>query len=188
MSQKSLHQIMNDIVGRLDSLQPHEHSHAPNKKKKKSRDPLSEIEAFMKLDDLLARLHRQYLEAKAQRKDLTKAHGSNDPMTEIAMDMEDSAYCAFQTRYIEVRQIQEMMARAQRLMREREEEIELEKRKEREKEFQNFILLSKLQEKARQRGRMGGFEYAVLLLIFNLVPVPNYNYGQQFQNNARLAA
>ena len=140
----------------------------------------------MKLDDLLAHLHRQYLEAKSQRQQLVKEHGGDDPMVEIAMDLEDSAYCAFQTRHMELREIRELMAKAQRLMRETEEAIQNEKRKEREQEFRNFIMLAKAQEKLRERNQRGGFEFAVLLLIFNLVPIPKFTPQNNFR--AQMAA
>ena len=180
-TQKSLHQIMNEIASRVETLQPDETlAHLqPNQKQPaslngavKNSDPLSEIDAFMQFDDLLAQLHKQYLEAKMHRVELSADNGMNDPMTEIALDMEDSAYCAFQTRYIELRQIRELMAKVQRLMRESREEIEREKNKQREKEFRNFIILAKMQKKLRQKEQKGGFEYAILLLIFNLVPTP----------------
>ncbi len=183
MTTKSLHQIMNEIAARIDVLEPIHASgqddlghFKPTAKQQQSlrgnKDPLSEIDAFMQMDDLLAHLHKEYLEAKIHRQQLLAQNGKGDPMAEIAMDMEDSAYCAFQTRYIELRQIGELMAKVQRLMRESMETIEREKNKEREKEFRNFILLSKMQEKNRQENNQGGFEYAILLLIFNLVPSP----------------
>jgi len=182
MTQKSLHEIMNEIVGRIDtldtaSLSPFQNNEylKPSSKQQKPKhgkvNPLSEIDAFMQLDSLLAQLHKQYLEAKVYRQDLIKANGSNDPMSEIAIDMEDSAYCAFQTRYIEMRQIREMMAKAQRLMRESVEEIERDANIEREKQFRNFILLSKMQEKLRLENQQGGFGYAILLIMFNLTPM-----------------
>lgn len=183
MAQKSLHQIMNEIVGRIDTLDALSFNSSkdfghlkPSPKRQKSlhgkANPLSEIDAFMQLDSLLAQLHKQYLEAKLHRQDLVKASGPNDPMSEIAIDMEDSAYCAFQTRFIEMRQISDMMAKAQRMMRESVEQIELEANVQREKEFRDFILLSKMQEKLHIENKQGGFEYAILLLMFNLTPMP----------------
>ena len=45
-------------------------------------------------------------------------------MAEIAIDMEDSAWCAMQTRYIELRAKRHLMARAQDMMRHRDKQIE----------------------------------------------------------------
>ena len=196
MTVKSLHQIMNEIAARIDVLEPGHASgqddiahYKPTAKQQQSlrgnKDPLSEIEAFMQMDDLLAHLHKEYLEAKIHRTQLLAQNGQNDPMAEIAMDMEDSTYCAFQTRYIELRQIRDMMAKAQRLMRESVENIEREKNKEQLQKFTNFVLLSKMQARQNEQNRLdnakGGFEYAILLLIFNLIPSPlqTYQYPQQ---------
>jgi hypothetical protein len=191
--EKPLHQIMNDIAGRLDAICPaHEMASSsplsPTKKKKRAPlEPLGEMEAFMQLDPLLADLQRQYIDAKLQRQELCKAHGDKDPMSEIAMDMEDSAWCAAQTRYIELRQIRDMMAKVQRLMHERDEEIALEKRKEQEKDFMSFFLLAKAQEKMRERQKGGGYEYAVLLLMFNLLPTVKH-VGPAYQRPQMAAA
>ena len=187
MAQKSLHQIMNEIAGRVDALQsdqeiahlqPTERQQSQLRGDSKNADPLSEIEAFIQIDSLLAQLHKQYIEAKMQRIELNAANGQSDPMAEIAMDMEDSAYCAFQTRYIELRQMRDLMAKAQRLMRESAEDVQREKNKEREKEFRNFIMLSKMNAKLQEENKQGGFEYAALLLIFNLVPTPKFRNSQ----------
>jgi len=190
IKEKSLHQIMNEIAGRIDTLQPSfagekdEFGHFKPTDKQQAqlrgdKDALSEVEAFMQLDPLLAQLHKQFLEAKIYRKELSAANGPNDPMTEVALDMEDSAYCAFQTRYIELRQVRDMMARAQRLMRDSAEDAEREKNKEREQEFKNFLMMAKMQDRVNEQNRQGGFEYAILLLIFNLVPMPNYQLKPQ---------
>ena len=193
IKEKSLHQIMNEIVQRIDTLAPSFSGDKDNLGQFKpsdrqqaalrgNKDPLSEIEAFIQLDEILAHLNKQYLEAKAYRIQLSADHGVNDPMAEIAVDMEDSAYCAFQTRYIEVRQMRDLMTRVQYLMRESVETIERQKAKEREEKYKAFIMLSKMQEKTRQQDKRGGFEYAILLLMFNLTPahhVPKHQYQQK---------
>lgn len=188
---------MNEIVGRIDTLDPSfagdkdSYGHfKPTAQQQKAlrgkKDPLSEMQAFMQLDQLLAQLYKQFLEAKAYRKELSAANGPNDPMTEVALDMEDSAYCAYQTRYIELRQIRDMMARAQQLMRDSAEDAEREKNKEREQKYRDFILMTKIQERVNEQNRQGGFEYAILLLIFNLFP-NGYLYPKQ-QFHQKMAA
>jgi len=72
-----------------------------------------------------------------------------------------------------------MMARAQRLMHDSAQEAEREKNKEREQEFKNFLMMAKMQDRVNEQNRQGGFEYAILLLIFNLVPMPNYQLKPQ---------
>lgn len=53
-------------------------------------------------DPLLASLIKQYLNASRQHKSLMKLHGYHDPMADVAADMVDSAWCAVQTRIIEL--------------------------------------------------------------------------------------
>ena len=63
--------------------------------------PLKDFDAFIALDDCMAALHKDYLTARAQRLALQKQYGADDAMTEMAMDAEESAWAALQTRYIE---------------------------------------------------------------------------------------
>jgi len=188
MAEKSLHQIMNEIVGRIETLTPGEQfaSLKPDSarpKAKSYKDPLSELEAFAKLDDLLAHLQKQYLDAKQHCKQAVEEHGADSAMAEMAMDMQDSAWCMLQTRHVELRQVRDMMDKAQRLMRDSREEKENERAKEKQKEFSAFIMLAKAQAKLREQEQRGGFEYAILLLIFNLVPAPT---RQQFYTPAQM--
>lgn len=121
----TLQAIMNDVSRRLDQ-EPS--SYAP------TRAVLSEMDAFMLLDPLLASLNKEYLDAKHNRLRAEKDYGSGDGMTELAALLEDSAWCAMQTRYMEVRSERAMMAKAQDLMEEsRVEELRLAK-KERERD------------------------------------------------------
>lgn len=121
----TLQAIMNDVSRRLDQ-EPS--SYAP------TRAVLSEMDAFMLLDPLLASLNKEYLDAKHNRLRAAKDYGSGDGMTELAALLEDSAWCAMQTRYMEVRSERAMMAKAQDLMEEsRVEELRLAK-KERERD------------------------------------------------------
>lgn len=76
-----------------------------------------EIDVFAQYDPLLADLQKQYLDARAVRKRQLESFGAEDPMAEIAADMEDSAWCAMQTRYIELRDERLLMARVQKEMR-----------------------------------------------------------------------
>ena len=54
-------------------------------------------------DPTLASLIKQYLNASRAHKDLIRHHGAQDAMTEVAADMVDSAWCALQTRLLELR-------------------------------------------------------------------------------------
>ena len=174
VKKQSLHQIMNDMVQRLDRLQPQE-------PKKRAPAPLSELEAFMQMDGLLASLNKDYLEAKSQRRELAALYGDEDAMAEVAMDMEDSAWCAMQTRYLELRAERELMERAQRLMRGVEEKIEEEKAKDKVLEAQQLAYSVRVVEQLRAKERrvtIGAFEALFVLMIFKLIPshqAPSFN-------------
>ncbi|HPD83515.1 MAG: hypothetical protein R3D88_05700 [Alphaproteobacteria bacterium] len=164
MKEQSLHQIMNDMASRLEVL------HVPASSKR-APTPLSELEAFMQIDDLLMSLNKDYLEAKAQRIELVALYGSEDAMVEVIMDMEDSAWCAMQTRYLELRAERELMERAQRLMRRAEEKIEEEKLREKIYEAHQFAYFVKILEKVKEMNKTPKiFEWAFLLLLFKLEP------------------
>lgn len=144
--------------------------------------PLSELDAFIQMDSLLASLHKDYASAKAQRIELVALYGNEDAMVEVAMDMEDSAWCAMQTRYLELRGQSELMERAQRMMRQAIERIEEEKQLERERELEyrakQTAYFMKVSEKIREMNRVPQiFQWAILFLIFKIPPFddkPNF--------------
>ncbi len=104
----SLQDIMNDVSAKLDGalLAP------------PAVPVLTELQAFLTFDPLLAGLHKEYLDARDNRAKAVKDFGRDDAMTEMAMLVEDSAWCAMQTRYMELRADRTLMARAQGLMEE----------------------------------------------------------------------
>ena len=176
MKEQSLHQMMNDMVTRLDAI-------CANDPKKRAHEPLSELEAFIHIDGLLASLNKQYIEAKNHRKELASLYGANDAMAEVALDMEDSAWCAIQTRYLELRDQRELMARAQRLMRGAEEAVEDEAKREKQKEIDKYIYWTKTLEQVKKVNKTPRiFEWIVLLLLFKLPPTsdPPHYHRQAF--------
>lgn len=155
---------MNDMAKRMDAFQPETTSG-------QAQTSLSEIDAFMCYDEVLASLNKQYLEAKQQRKELIAMNGAEDAMAEVAMDMEDSAWCAMQTRYIELRQERELMEKVQRLMRQSEEAAELEIQKDKEKQLDKYIYWSQTVQKIREMNTAPRiFEWAILLSVFKMTP------------------
>ncbi|MES2729001.1 MAG: hypothetical protein V4621_02740 [Pseudomonadota bacterium] len=54
-------------------------------------------------DPVLASLIKQYLNSSRQHKDLLRTNGMQDAMVDVAADMVDSAWCALQTRLLELR-------------------------------------------------------------------------------------
>ena len=161
-------------LGRLDAIRPAHHDCAP--------ESLTELEAFIRMDQVLASLNKQYLEAKAHRKELVALNGADDAMAEVAMDMEDSAWCAMQTRYLELREDRDLMMQAQRLMRQADERVEEKREKEKQKEALNiFHRMQILKNMERQKkDRVPFFEIAFILLIFKLLPAGIDNHTQRF--------
>ncbi len=134
---------------------------------------LSELEAFILLDDTLEALHKQYMDAKAQRKELVALCGRDDAMTVVAIDMEDSCWCAMQTRYIELRAVGKMMAKAQTMMRRREYDIKemelriLERDKEKQaRDFMNYLKIIEVLKEKNKTPRI--FEWLALFLFLRI--------------------
>lgn len=92
---------------------------------------LNELQAFLIIDPLLAGLHKEYLDAKDNRCKSEKDFGKDDPMTDMALLVEDSAWCAMQTRYMEVRADRALMTQALGLM--EEERLKAKIKREQEK-------------------------------------------------------
>jgi hypothetical protein len=171
----SLQDIMNDIAGgNPDAIKSQLNKAAPASKK------MDELEAFIAIDPLLANLNKDYLEAKNHHKALIAQFGANDPMVEVALDMEDSAWCAMQTRYLELRDQRELMAKAQQIMFQSERQHLASKKKEIEKErqrqFELYLAFLKMIEKKKEKERrfnIGTFEALFVMMIFKMIP-PDY--------------
>ena len=106
----SINDILHKIDARLDDLRLTDDT-APVV----SLDPLSEVGLYITNDRLLADLYRQYLEAQRNYISSIQDHGKNSPMTEIASDMSESAFCAMETRLIELREEEGMAERVMRV-------------------------------------------------------------------------
>jgi hypothetical protein len=62
----------------------------------------NDILALAADDVILASLIKQYLNVSRNHKSLLKRHGQIDPIVDVMADMVDSAWCAIQTRLIEL--------------------------------------------------------------------------------------
>ena len=158
---KNLHNVMNEVSLRLDRgvaiCQP---------EKPKALD---ELQAFITLDPLLADLHKQYQDARQNRVQAIKEYGGADGMCDMAAILEDSAWCAMQTRYMELRAQRSMMARAQQIMIESRLEEERAMREEKEKDARQA--LEQMQLFARMRGPKEesavGYWMAIMMMYGN---------------------
>lgn len=135
-----------------------------------SSDQLSELDAFIQIDPLLAALNKDYRQSKAERQDIVQMFGNDDPMAEVAHDKEDSAWCAMQTRYLELRGDSEKMREAQGLMRaQNEQAIEealVEKKHEKDQLAQQLFYYNRVSETARERNKQSYvFELGYIMLF-----------------------
>ena len=155
-----------------------------------SSDQLSELDAFIQMDPLLAALNKDYRQSKAERQDIAQMFGNDDPMTEVARDKEDSAWCAMQTRYLELRGESEKMREAQGLMRAQNEqaieEVIAEKKREKEQLAQQLFYYNRMSETARERNKPSYvFELGYIMLFLadelknlgSTPPTPHYQAG-----------
>lgn len=170
MKQQSLNEIMNEMA---QGLKPLDVGRNLDFSQTASMEELSELDAFASMDDLLDGLQKEYLDAKAQRKELCNLMGADDAMSMIVLDMEDSAWCAMQTRYLELREERHLMEEAQVMMRQRKKLITEKKAmtlkacKEKEaRDFSNYLhIIDKIKE---QNKTPKIFEWLVLFMIFRI--------------------
>lgn len=126
-NERDLREILNDVSKQLETVRPYEHE-APDRM-------ISELEAFMHFDDLLSKLHKEYMDAKEQRQKAVREFGADEPMTEVAVLVEDSAWCAVQTRHMELRDDRALMKSAKDMMEEDRRKKEETASREHEKDY-----------------------------------------------------
>lgn len=125
----SLQDVMNEVSRGLDT----ESYRRPKPCAK------SDFDILLGCDPLLSRLHKDHCDARANREQAEKDFGIGDDMTRLIADMEDSAWCAMQTRYLELRADRDLMQKIQaelKALRDEEERLE---RAEQEKEAMRFF-------------------------------------------------
>ena len=158
---KNLHQILNEVSLRIDQGAVAMSSSAPR--------ALDELQAFVTLDPLLADLHKQYIDARQNRLRAEKEFGKGDGMADMASLLEDSAWCAMQTRYMEVRADRKSMVQAQKIMTETRLEEERLAREEKENEARKALeqmqLFSRMHTPKQDSGV--GLWLALLMLYGN---------------------
>lgn len=192
MTQGSLNQIMNDMAsGALDLPVSYMMDYDTD-----TLQTLSELDAFIHLDEMLASLNKEYLDEKSHYEYLVKTFGADDAMTEVAVDMMDSAWCAMQTRYLEVRASQKLMEQAQLMVLAVEkEQIELEEKKERQKDKQQterFMLLTRLMDRKNSERNATNYAdlLAVVFILFGTLLMKNnfFKFRTSFNSHHAMAA
>ena len=177
---RNLQDIMNDVAHRLEQTAMETR---PLKFEK-----IDEMQAFLYLDPLLSSLNKQYLDAKHNRIAAAKDFGADDGMTEMATLLEDSAWCAMQTRYMELRNDRELRAQANAMI---EESVREEKRlRQKDKDKEALRAYEHMQMAERMRKPRGNNDEGLWLLVLML----SVNGGEWFRpyhathNFNRLAA
>ncbi len=125
MRDLSIQDVMNTVARQLEK--------APRRDPSAPRQILSELEIFASIDPLLGDLQRQYKDARYNRRMHEKTFGADDPMTDVARDTEDSAWCAMQTRFMETRGDRDMMRQMQAIQCEQHAEERREKEQEQQR-------------------------------------------------------
>lgn len=187
MSDLSLQNIMNEMAkGDLTISSP-----APSDDFiAQCQNPLSELDALVSQDELLAHLQKEFLNAKASYDRLLRENGADDAMTEVAADMVDSAWCAMQTRMMEVRANGAVMARAQSMMQASKNKIQKnieDKKKKRALELFHKMQMLQYINKARiqkenRKDKIHFLEMVFVLMMSKWSPVPKtpqYNFSGQ---------
>lgn len=149
--------------------------------------PMSELEAFASLDPLLSSLRKEYLDAKSQRAQALREYGAGDAMSEMAEWAEDSAWCAMQTRYMELRADRVMMAQAQVIMHESLEEYRALETRAKQKEAvrcaEQLLLFQKMRD-VKEENKSSLW----LLMLFLLTDQNSFFRSYQPAHAFRMAA
>lgn len=146
------------------------------------RSPLTELEAFIQMDTLLAELNKEFQDVRRHHRELVHKNGPDDPMARVAADLEDSAWCAMQTRLLELRSQRILMRKAQRLIhqaRREEEEREEKKRALKMAAFVNHV--ATIEDQRENKAIPGLLEW----LIFYIWVQRENNLMREFMEPAR---
>lgn len=157
--QTSLHDVMNDLA-RGVGVEPDA--------------PEDDLESFAAIDPLYAQLHREYLQAKSQHDKLVRDNGADDPMADIAADMADSAMCARDTRFIELRRMEASVQAAARESRARRDDAvamrAAEKRQYALDVFYRGQIIQRMKDRRRERDSDMTLLWMMLFIFLGIGP------------------
>lgn len=109
MKNRDLQSIIKDMAARLDQHRTGDDGHA-------GVSMLTEIEAYISIDATLARLYKEFADARLSRKQALTQHGAHSALADIAADLEESAKSAMETRMIELREDAVKRAMVERML------------------------------------------------------------------------
>lgn len=116
MQGQTLHRMMNKMARRQKVLNSHRYA-GDWRGSAQREEAFTAEKAFLRLDPLLSDLNKQRLDARAYHKKVVAQQGADEPMSDVAADMADSAQSAFETRLIELRDDQMLRRTAAQIMR-----------------------------------------------------------------------
>lgn len=160
MRGQSLQQVMRQVAANVQAMPAQQQP-----SKRGLGTPLTELEAFARLDPLLADLHKDFLNTKKNYDTLAARFGADDAMALVAADSMDSAWCAMQTRLLELRAQRILMHRAQRLM--REEEVTAHHREKLERMDAQLFWIRQIEalRRAKETGRERGLSFLEVVVF-----------------------
>lgn len=139
---------------------------------------LTELDAFMAVDPTLASLHRHYLNARLHHQAARKEHGAESPMADVAADMEDSAWCAMQTRLMELRAQGDLMRLVQKQLWENEQDIVRAKQDEKDRKAMEFYHRMETARLMKEKNKPAViYEWLIVLMLLERsvrLPFPSY--------------
>lgn len=165
--ERHLMDILNEVSARLD--------HAPARSVASTMSgqcgALDELQAFILIDPLLGGLHKEYLDARAMRAQTQREYGAADGMTDLAVMMEDSAWCAMQTRLMELRADRALRAKANAMIeesrKEEEEREAAEKKREALRLIDQMLTFTRMREMQEEKTKDHGGWFLFLMLMMN---------------------
>lgn len=159
MTVSSLSDVLNDLAGGqvaalADTL--------------RRTDAVTELDLFLEQDALLSSLNNQYRFAREHHMAARKEHGRDSPMADIAADMEDSAWCAMQTRLMELRGNGALMRLVQKKLWEAEVAALAARQALKEKKALDFFNRMEAARLAKERNKSTAiYEWLAVIIIYH---------------------
>ncbi len=159
MALSSLSDVLNDLAGGRVAVLAQD---VP------ARSIVSELDIFLEQDGTLASLNRQYRYAKQQHRAARAEHGVESPMADIAADMEDSAWCAMQTRLMELRSDGALMLFVQKALWEAERAEAEAKQIYKDKKALDFFNRMETARLVKERNKSSAvYEWMAVLILYH---------------------
>lgn len=152
---------IDDIIAHFDGMPTHVTDHS-----RWADTASADIEYYIQLDEVTARLYKDYREAQERYAQLDDGTTQNAAMRDVARDMRDSAWSALQTRLIEMREGDERAAAMKAMHNLHGDRYALRRTEEREREQQRQAGFRRQCETAEAQKEQSREEAANALLAY----------------------